>query len=45
MNLFKQLRALLLPVTVAGLVPGLILFSGGMAPGWLLPRPEEEYGQ
>jgi protein-S-isoprenylcysteine O-methyltransferase Ste14 len=39
MNLFKQLRALLLPVTVAGVVPGLILLSSRVTPSWLLPHP------
>jgi protein-S-isoprenylcysteine O-methyltransferase Ste14 len=39
MSVFKQLRALLLPLTVAGLVPAWILFSGRTSPGWSLPRP------
>jgi protein-S-isoprenylcysteine O-methyltransferase Ste14 len=38
-NAIKQLRALLLPIIVAGLVPGLILFHGGAKPGWRQPFP------
>ena len=39
MPIFKQLRALLLPIVVAGLVPAWLLYSSGMAPAWRLSPP------
>jgi protein-S-isoprenylcysteine O-methyltransferase Ste14 len=39
MTLLKQLRALLLPIVVAGLVPAWILYSSHMRPAWQLVPP------
>ncbi len=39
MTILKQLRALLLPLTVAGLVPAWLLHSNGTNPGWPLSHP------
>jgi protein-S-isoprenylcysteine O-methyltransferase Ste14 len=39
MIILRQLRALLLPITAAGLVPAWILFSNRANPGWPLSAP------